>query len=121
MLDRVASPNQRAFGADKRDTLPGYCLECPVLFACNGGCPKDRFISTPDGEPGLNYLCAGFKRFFGHVDPSMRRMKELIEDGRYADEITAEVLAEDARRGRNDPCPCGSGAKWKRCHGPSAA
>ena len=75
----------------------------------------------PDGEPGLNYLCAGFKAFFGHVDAPMRRMKELLESGRYADEIAAEVRAGDARRGRNDPCPCGSGEKWKRCHGTSAA
>jgi serine-type anaerobic sulfatase-maturating enzyme len=117
MLDLVASPEQRRFGTDKRDTLPRYCMECPVRFACNGGCPKDRFIQTPDGEPGLNYLCAGFKAFFGHVDAPMRRMKELLEAGRYADEIAAEILAEDAGRGRNDPCPCGSGQKWKRCHG----
>jgi uncharacterized protein len=117
MIDLVASPRQRGFGTDKRDTLPRYCLECPVLFACNGGCPKDRFITTPDGEPGLNYLCAGFKTFFGHVDAPMRRMKELLEAGRYADELMQEVTAADRRRGRNDPCPCGSGEKWKRCHG----
>jgi uncharacterized protein len=120
MLELVASPQQRAFGTDKRDTLPGYCRECPFLFACNGGCPKDRFIETPDGEPGLNYLCAGYKIFFGHVDGPMRRMKQLLTSGRYADEITAEVLAEDTKRGRNDPCPCDSGQKWKRCHGDAA-
>jgi uncharacterized protein YecA (UPF0149 family) len=50
----------------------------------------------------------------------MRRMKELLGDGRFADEITAEVIAEDAKRGRNDPCPCGNGQKWKRCHGDAA-
>ena len=61
MLDLVASQQQRQFGLDKRDTLPQYCLECDVRFACHGGCPKDRFISTPDGEPGLNYLCAGLQ------------------------------------------------------------
>ena len=61
MLELVASPQQQAFGLDKRDTLPRYCRECDVRFACNGGCPKDRFIATPDGEPGLNYLCAGYK------------------------------------------------------------
>ena len=97
-----------------------YCRECPFRFACNGGCPKDRFIETPDGEAGLNYLCSGYKIFFGHVDAPMRRMKELLASGRFADEITAEVLAEDAKRGRNDPCPCGNGQKWKRCHGDAA-
>ena len=120
ILELVASPQQRAFGMDKRDTLPAYCRECPFLFACNGGCPKDRFIETPDGEAGLNYLCTGHKIFFGHVDAPMRRMKELLASERYADEITAEVLAEDTKRGRNDPCPCDSGQKWKRCHGDAA-
>jgi len=116
MIELVASPAQRRFGTDKRDTLPNYCLECPVLFACNGGCPKDRFIASPEGEPGLNYLCAGYKIFFGHVDAPMRRMKELLRAGRYADEIMAEVAAEDARRGWNEPCPCGGGRTWKSCH-----
>ena len=78
MLDLVASQQQRQFGLDKRETLPQYCLECDVRFACHGGCPKDRFISTPDGEPGLNYLCAGFKDFFHHVDGPMRIMGGLL-------------------------------------------
>ncbi len=117
MLELVASPQQRTFGQDKLDTLPRYCLECPVRFACNGGCPKDRFIETPDGEPGLNYLCAGYKRFFGHVDGPMRQMADLLRAGRFADEIMGLYASEDAKRGRNDPCPCDSGRKWKACHG----
>ena len=59
---------QRRFGLDKRDTLPACCRACSVLGACHGGCPKDRFVAAPDGGPGLNYLCAGFKAFFAHVD-----------------------------------------------------
>jgi radical SAM protein with 4Fe4S-binding SPASM domain len=74
MLELVDSPQQRRFGLDKRDTLPRYCRDCDVRFACHGGCPKDRFIETPDGEPGLNYLCAGYKAFFHHVDGPMRFM-----------------------------------------------
>jgi uncharacterized protein len=113
----VASPKQRCFGHDKLAQLPRYCLECDVRFACHGGCPKDRFISTPDGDTGLNYLCAGYKAFFHHVDRPMRFMSEqLRRDGAPA-EITAVYAAEDARRGRNDPCTCGSGRKWKHCHG----
>ena len=118
MLELVDSPQQRQFGLDKRETLPQYCLECDVRFACHGGCPKDRFIATPDGEPGLNYLCAGFKAFFHHVDRSD------ADDGQRSwrrtaapSEIVGMYAAADAKRGRNDPCTCGSGKKWKRCHG----
>jgi uncharacterized protein len=117
MLDLVASPQQRAFGLAKRDTLPRYCLECDVRFACHGGCPKDRFIPTPDGEPGLNYLCPGFKAFFHHVDGPMRFMTEQLQRDRAPSEIMALYATEDAKRGRNDTCTCGSGRKWKHCHG----
>jgi serine-type anaerobic sulfatase-maturating enzyme len=125
MLELVGSERQRQFGQDKHDTLPRYCWQCEVRFACNGGCPKDRFINTPDGEPGLNYLCAGYKMFFKHIDRPMRMMAGLLRRGRYADEImpilaaeaTAKLQRAFATSGRNDPCPCGSGRKFKRCHG----
>ena len=117
MLEMVASPRQRRFGNDKRDLLPEFCLECDVRFACHGGCPKDRFISTPDGEPGLNYLCSGYKAFFQHIDEPMRAMCNLLSEDRAPAEITALYASADAARGRNDPCTCGSGRKWKRCHG----
>lgn len=74
----VASPRQRAFGQAKRDTLPRQCRECPVLFACRGECPKNRFRISRDGEPGLNYLCEGYYAFFRHVDPTMRQMAMLL-------------------------------------------
>lgn len=83
----LTSEKQRRFGQSKYDTLPRYCKECPVLFACYGECPRNRFIRTPDGEAGLNYLCAGYKGFFTHIDQSMKAMADLIRRGRYADEI----------------------------------
>jgi len=121
LLDLVDSPQQRQFGLDKRETLPQYCLDCDVRFACHGGCPKDRFIATPDGEPGLNVLCAGFKAFFHHVDEPMRTMAALLGEGRAPAEIVDLYAVADARRGRNEPCTCGSGLKWKRCHGAELA
>lgn len=124
MLSMVASEQQRKFGADKRDTLPRYCQECPVRFACHGGCPRNRFIRTPDGERGLNYLCAGYKAFFTHIDYPMRLMAALIRQGRYADEVMEILVNEEsaflkavATTDPNDPCPCGSGKKVKACHG----
>lgn len=83
----VISEQQRRFGQAKFDTLPRYCRECQVLFACYGECPRNRFIETPDGEGGLNYLCAGYKAFFLHVGKPMRAMADLIRQGRHADEI----------------------------------
>jgi len=83
----VTSEQQRRFGQNKYDTLPKYCKECPVLFACYGECPRNRFIKTPDGEDGLNYLCAGYKAFFTHVDQPLKIMANLLRQGRFADEI----------------------------------
>lgn len=122
LTDLVASPAQRKFGTDKRDTLPRYCRECDVKFACNGECPKHRFLTTPDGEPGLNYLCAGYKKFFHHIDPYMREMGRLLQSGLPAAGIMrtiADAQRKDASApiGRNHPCPCGSGKKFKKCCG----
>ncbi len=82
MAALARSRRQVGFGRDKRRKLPRYCRDCAFLFACNGGCPKHRFAQTPDGEPGLNYLCAGYKRFFAHIDPQMRTMAALLRAGR---------------------------------------
>ena len=98
MRDLALLPAQKAFGQDKHDSLPRYCLECDVRFACQGECPKHRFLSTPDGEPGLNYLCAGYKSFFHHIVPEMNRLVDLVQAGRPASDVMAIVRAADARR-----------------------
>jgi uncharacterized protein len=99
----VACADQARFGRDKLDTLPRYCLTCDVRFACHGGCPKDRFTRTPDGEPGLNYLCPGFKAFFHHIDAPIRRMCELLRQDRAPAAIMEEYAAMKAegREGRH--------------------
>jgi uncharacterized protein len=95
LVELVSKPEQRGFGRDKLTSLPRYCRECDVRFACNGGCPKDRFRVTPDGEPGLNYLCPSFQHFFRHTRPAFARMAQLLRAGRFADEIMAEYAAPD--------------------------
>lgn len=75
------SPGQLKFGRDKRDTLPQYCRRCEFLDLCNGECPKNRIISTPDGEPGLNYLCAGFRKFYAWSEPYFNFMAEQLQKG----------------------------------------
>ncbi len=121
MLDLIALPKQRKFGQDKRDTLPRYCRDCDVRIACNGGCPKDRFAAAPDGEPGLHYLCPGYQELFRHIRRPMQQMSALLRAGNAPAELMAAYGAADSRRGRNDPCTCGSGRKWKRCHGTDQA
>jgi uncharacterized protein len=104
LIELVASDQQRQFGLHKRDSLPRYCLECKVRFACYGECPNNRFIETPD-KP-------------------MHIMAELLRRNRVPAEVMLVLAAEDAqlqkafaKAGRNDPCPYGSGRKFKQCHG----
>lgn len=107
MLELVASPQQQAFGDAKRDSLPAFCRRCDVRFACHGGCPKDRFTTTPDGEPGLHYLCPSYQLFFRQVDRPMRVMAAALRAGGDADEVMAWCRRRDEKRagfdeGRSD-------------------
>ncbi len=119
LVEILESPAQREFGRQKRDTLPRACRECEVLAMCNGGCPKDRFLTTSDGEPGLNYLCAGLKRFFTYCHPDLQKLASFNEAGKSVQEFMRLVQSEDVQSspviGRNDLCPCGSGKKFKKC------
>jgi uncharacterized protein len=72
--DLVLSEEQEWFGTNKERQLPGFCRNCEYEFACFGECPKNRFIRSPFGEKGLNYLCSGWKRFFEHIDPYVQRI-----------------------------------------------
>ena len=124
LSDIVVLDAQKKFGQDKKDTLPQYCLDCEVRFVCNGGCPKNRFIQTPDGEDGLNYLCAGYRAFFNHIKPTNDFMVNELKLRRppanvmhWMRRYDAELEKLFAKAGRNDTCPCGSGKKFKKCHG----
>ena len=75
LYELLESKQQRAFGAAKWNLLPAYCLQCEVLDMCNGECPKNRFDVTPDGEPGLNYLCRGYRTFFNHCTPFVNAIR----------------------------------------------
>jgi len=87
----VFSRQQVTFGMDKKNSLPRYCLDCEVRYACNGECPKHRFIKTPDGEEGLNYLCAGYKKFFSHIEPYMKLMAAEFINKRPASNVMKAV------------------------------
>jgi uncharacterized protein len=118
LVDLLENPIQRAFGQAKWDTLSRYCRACEVLKFCYGGCPKDRVVYTPDGEAGLNYLCAGYRRFFTHCQPfvaelsSLWRRQSLEQQGQPVQVRDPQSIP---KAGRNDPCPCGSGKKYKKC------
>jgi serine-type anaerobic sulfatase-maturating enzyme len=95
LADLVASEGQRSFGRAKSAALPRACRECPYLFACNGECPKNRLLTAPDGEPGLNWLCAGLKAFFAHTERPMRIMAGLLSQGRPASDVMDVLARED--------------------------
>jgi len=107
-------PRQKAFGQAKLDSLPRCCRECEVLAMCHGGCPKDRFLVSSEGEPGLNYLCAGYRRFFHHCRPFVAEVAALWRRQQRAS-VQTPIPPTAVRTGRNDPCPCGSGRKYKNC------
>ena len=122
------SPEQKEFGNAKRDTLTQQCLGCDIRFACNGGCPKHRFLKSKDGEPGHNYFCRSTTHFVKHAGPTLQVMANLIRAGRPATDIMKIIRQGQAENrshsglqaqsiGRNAPCPCGSGRKYKHCCG----
>lgn len=137
LVELAEQPFQKTFGEHKRDALPPTCSECSVLSYCRGECPKNRFAFTSHGHPGLNYLCQGLKMFFEHAAPTLAWMGRAYRSGRAPAEIMTELRLRDIKTirfedyrpqrpnttqpvkkaGRNDSCPCGSGAKYKRCCG----
>jgi uncharacterized protein len=130
LLSQLASsPQQIKFGRDKEDKLPQACRECDVLFACNGECPKHRFVTSAARDAGLNYLCAAYKMFFRHINPYMRFMAEELGNRRPPANIMSLIAAQQkmirnqfaapGKTPRNTACPCGSGKKYKKCCGAS--
>ena len=115
----VASPRQIHFGREKKNGLTAACRACPWLSLCNGGCPKDRFALSPDGEAGQYYLCEGLKSFFSYAVPRLKYAM-LLSSRHLNRKDIMEALVQKERESsgnisRNDPCPCGSGKKYKQC------
>jgi uncharacterized protein len=123
LQELVLSSQQSQFGLDKMDNLPSECIQCDFKFACYGACPKHRFIKDKTGEKRLNYLCPGYKKFFAHINWPMQVMTTLLKQERAPAYIMQLLDGKIKPKeifhyvGRNDPCPCGSGLKFKRCHG----
>jgi len=117
LIELLETPELITFGQKKYDTLPRYCRKCDVLAMCNGECPKNRFIKTPDNEEGLNYLCSGYKRFFNHSRPFLRQLTALWQNQATQEPMrpVRNISRRSSKTGRNDPCPCGSGKKYKKC------
>jgi uncharacterized protein len=87
LLDMCESAALREFGAVKAAALSSLCNNCEVKFACQGGCPKHRFLKSSNGEPGLNYLCEGYKKYFNHIHRYMKIMGQLIENNLPAEKV----------------------------------
>jgi uncharacterized protein len=124
LAELASSEQQFQFGLAKRDSLPACCYQCQVRFVCNGGCPKNRVLHTPDGEPGLNYLCEGYLDFFNYTGPAMKFILDELEANRSPANIMHFIAEQNALQQMmlaqiepDSPCPCGSGLMYKDCHG----
>lgn len=95
LVEMMYSPRQQAFGRAKHEALPGQCRSCDYLFACHGECPRNRFAFTANGEPGLNFLCQGYRRFFSHAAPYMDCMKQLLLQQRPASDVMSIMNREN--------------------------
>ncbi len=120
IVDLISSDQQRSFGKEKQTSLSKHCQSCKFHFTCHGECPKNRILKTSDGEENLNWLCAGLKAFFEHTHKHMQTLSNLLQTGRPASDImktmTTEKNGQSKKIGRNEPCYCGSGLKYKKCH-----
>ena len=91
LMEQVEASCKKGFGIDKEKALPQWCRECDVLAACQGGCPKHRFAKTRYDEPGLNYLCDGYNKFFRHIRKYLRAMTKLLEHGLPVSQIMEAI------------------------------
>ena len=119
LAELVTGEQQTRFGMEKQTGLTAECRACPYLPACGGGCPKHRFGTSAQGEPGQEHLCMGLKSFFRFAQPLLTEAMALSRAGQSSRQIM-DALADRQRKlfsrvGRNDPCPCGSGKKAKNC------
>jgi uncharacterized protein len=89
--DLARKSRETGFGVSKETALPKWCRECKVLAACRGGCPKQRFLMSNYNEPGLHYLCEGYKKFFLHIRKYCHAMTQLLEHGQPASLIMEAV------------------------------
>jgi uncharacterized protein len=114
-VDIIDSAVQTSFGEAKQKELASRCLKCKVLHLCNGGCPVHQFTPVRESQHDLNYLCAGYKAFFSHIEPYMQAMAAALRQRLPASEYFRFLPDSKMKVGRNEPCPCGSGRKYKLC------
>ena len=119
LISLLQSPDQQAFCRSKEEGLTEECRRCPYLSLCRGGCLKDRFALSSDGQSGHYYLCAGLKSFYDYAVPRLKEAMNLSSQHVPASRITDLLIQNERMRyahvGRNDLCPCGSGRKFKSC------
>lgn len=119
IIHMLNSQRQKKFGQMKA-ALPNYCRKCSWLLYCKGGCTKDRVRDPRD--QGLNHFCQSYKMFFEHADNHLKKMAENwkqthpLESSQQSYDIRSSAEA-NRKIGRNEPCPCGSGLKYKKCCG----
>jgi len=122
LIEMLNSSRQKSFGESKK-SLSDDCLDCKWLFHCRGGCTKDRIRCPSDKK--LSFFCSAYKMFFQHADSRLQKLasdwkKQQVREYEYQarqQELLQKRAKSQQKVGRNDPCPCGSGLKYKKCCG----
>ncbi len=118
--DFIESETYREFGKQK-SAWSSLCTECEYQKFCNGDCLKYRIYNDKDSKT-LSWLCIGWKKFYKHALPGFRSLAERIQMERAHQQMKMLQFENKGplflkKVGRNDPCPCGSGLKYKYCCG----
>jgi preprotein translocase subunit SecA len=112
---RVGVPDQRP-AAPQRMTLSGPSEPGTDLGAGGGGPQRGRPAAAPRGAGAPPVDQTGIAARARSDVPSGPDVAQLATNREEAARTRQPVTAAE-EPGRNDPCPCGSGKKYKKCHG----
>ncbi|MHA1268259.1 MAG: anaerobic sulfatase maturase [Candidatus Helarchaeota archaeon] len=94
-----------------KQKMSSICMDCHWKNICNGGCLKDRYFYN-NIDKNRTYYCIAYKKFFTYSYKWFKNMQIKIQRER-----NLPIKSIINKINRNDICPCGSGLKYKKCHG----
>jgi preprotein translocase subunit SecA len=91
---------------------PPAALRAPRPAPARRPTPSAMTLNNPGASP--------VPAFAGAARSSQAAMQAPTPARTGGDDVIKTVKREEPKVGRNDPCPCGSGKKYKKCHGQAA-